>query len=875
MNVLVVGFFDRGNFGDDLFAYLYDHLFAQDEEFNMKIASIETLDPLMVKEFDVLVLAGGDILNKYFLNKLTNILERADFQGTLHAFSAGIPLESVTEFMQLHMFSTIGLRSQRDFDALTLAKKDGLLPQSMDLYYLPDISIYLPSVAGRGKRVIPATIPDLARKWTAVPKPPMTKVMITLAQPFVANGNCSEMVDQIAKLVFDLITHADRQFLVYLIPFNTYISSKTECDIYFQRQIVDKVVALVETHGLDTSIVKKTVYSHEKLLSVPAMVNLFRAMEVGVHMRYHAHMLSIAYGLPFVSLGKTPKTRNLLNDMDYFETIHPQLIDGTSTDIDGEAVLHEIVELTMSDTKQKIAKSTFMSYVNGHDVEQFKLMVKKAIKCPKHVITTQRCPLRIVASRLVDMLMEKAKKPMTKYTRAQWIERLLSSTGALGGIADSYQVVHGNSREELAGFVTSIICYYLLDTPFPDYHYGMTQKVLTPSFNLPSELQWVWNNNHLPSKTKLTIESSHSPLFNASVVGLTDFAGCHRSGWQYVLRHILPMHGESAPVIFDNYLDRTFHWSHDIYQHVGIIPFRTPWVGVVHHTDNEEYTEYSLGNMVRKKTFQESLDQCRALIVLSQYLADQLMRHIGSRVPIIVLHHPTDLNVEKFDMEGFLAQPSPMVVQVGGWYRDSFAIYDLSPVPPSKYDVMRRIHVKPAALKGKNMGNNFPTPEMTVMVDDIKLMVDSTNTLSDNTLSDLACGLTPRNNKFASGMIRSLRHKLDNVQVISTLSNDEYDVLLANNIVFLRLLDASAVNTVIECIARNTPILVNRLPALEEYLGQDYPFFYETISEANNMVSDVVLIQRAHDHLAKIDKDVLQVSTFVRNLKTSLLQIVY
>lgn len=60
---------------------------------------------------------------------------------------------------------------------------------------------------------------------------------------------------------------------------------------------------------------------------------------------------------------------------------------------------------------------------------------------------------------------------------------------------------------------------------------------------------------------------------------------------------------------------------------------------------------------------------------------------------------------------------------------------------------------------------------------------------------------------------------LSNTQAQSRLSNEAYDRLLTENIGFVALHDASANNTVIECIARATPLLVNPLPAVVEYLG--------------------------------------------------------
>ena len=41
------------------------------------------------------------------------------------------------------------------------------------------------------------------------------------------------------------------------------------------------------------------------------------------------------------------------------------------------------------------------------------------------------------------------------------------------------------------------------------------------------------------------------------------------------------------------------------------------------------------------------------------------------------------------------------------------------------------------------------------------------------------------------------------------------------NIVFIELITSVANNTIIECIARNTPIVVNRQEGPEFYLGRD------------------------------------------------------
>ena len=46
------------------------------------------------------------------------------------------------------------------------------------------------------------------------------------------------------------------------------------------------------------------------------------------------------------------------------------------------------------------------------------------------------------------------------------------------------------------------------------------------------------------------------------------------------------------------------------------------------------------------------------------------------------------------------------------------------------------------------------------------------------------------------------------VILMDRASDEEYDKLLSENIIFVELYDSSANNLVIECIARNTPILI-------------------------------------------------------------------
>jgi hypothetical protein len=112
------------------------------------------------------------------------------------------------------------------------------------------------------------------------------------------------------------------------------------------------------------------------------------------------------------------------------------------------------------------------------------------------------------------------------------------------------------------------------------------------------------------------------------------------------------------------------------------------------------------------------------------------------------------------------------------------------------------------------------------------------------------------------------------------LDNDEYDELMTENIVFINLVDASAVNTIIECIVRTTPIVVNKHPAVVELLGNDYPLYFKQSSDYNSinidinkMIQDDKLIRKAHKYLKSMDKSGFSISSFVDEFKNILVKL--
>jgi hypothetical protein len=67
------------------------------------------------------------------------------------------------------------------------------------------------------------------------------------------------------------------------------------------------------------------------------------------------------------------------------------------------------------------------------------------------------------------------------------------------------------------------------------------------------------------------------------------------------------------------------------------------------------------------------------------------------------------------------------------------------------------------------------------------------------------------------------------------------------------LFDSSANNVVVECIARNAPIIVNRHPAVMEYLTHDYPLYFSDPSEIPELLA-MDRVMAAHEFLTRLDK---------------------
>jgi hypothetical protein len=285
----------------------------------------------------------------------------------------------------------------------------------------------------------------------------------------------------------------------------------------------------------------------------------------------------------------------------------------------------------------------------------------------------------------------------------------------------------------------------------------------------------------------------------------------HRCGWAYATDALLPEHNEHG-VLFDGYLDKTFnpYWNQKYNQE---LPRQVPWTGFAHNPPTAP--QWFPGNILLTSLFRPpvaraSLENCVGLLTLTEYLAEYLRSELG--VPASALIFPTEIPEAIFNFESFLANQQKQIVAVGWWLRRTMSIRYL---PLDKQSPYRKIRLQ-----------------------------NSQNLI--NTTIRAASRLEFVHDWRSRRLEERYR---DNTQDVTYLPNDAYDRMLQENIVFLDLYDASANNAVVECIARATPLLVNRIPPVVEYLGADYPFYFDSLEEAAAKALDFDLVQRTHEYL--------------------------
>lgn len=281
----------------------------------------------------------------------------------------------------------------------------------------------------------------------------------------------------------------------------------------------------------------------------------------------------------------------------------------------------------------------------------------------------------------------------------------------------------------------------------------------------------------------------------------------HRGGWKSILNamNAASIFNFKAPMQLIDVVEYYFIWR-------KAPPITTPWVGFLHNVLNTPayLQKDNIKEIFKERNFIHSLKACKAIFVLATCLKDYLdtmFARLNINIPVYFLKHSVDFDVPEFSMEKYMENADKKLIQIGQQLRKMTSIY--------KIDVSD--HRKLWLTGNKN--------------------VEMARRRLQRELYGLGLPAIPDAEKL----------------MYYTSTFEEYDELLTQNIAFLDLFDAAANNTVVECIVRNTPLLVNKVGGVIDYLGEDYPLYYKDHSEIQSLLT-VEKIREGYEYLAKMNK---------------------
>lgn len=280
--------------------------------------------------------------------------------------------------------------------------------------------------------------------------------------------------------------------------------------------------------------------------------------------------------------------------------------------------------------------------------------------------------------------------------------------------------------------------------------------------------------------------------------------GDHRFSNNAILENFSEVHSEDAEINFIWFLEKYFIWGDDHGEACSnnFAPITKPWIGVLHVPPlTPKWAGNQFAQLYNQKEWNLSLKNCKGLICLSNYMKNDL-ELLYPKINHYALKHPISQessSVEQFNFDAF--QKNPRVVLSGYWLRRHKLFYEWSS-PLKKIHLLKRYSLAIMDQEYKASGSTFEFSEQY------------------------------------------------GVEQVTYLPNNEYDDLLRSSILFLYMHETSANNAVLECIVHATPFVANRHPAIEEYVGKDYPFFIEEVDLHCLTLGQILsLSQQAHEYL--------------------------
>lgn len=790
MQILVIGYYNQGNLGDDAYQGIMGRFFPDHELIFVSSTRLTNRDP---RAYDAIIVGGGDLINDYFNQTISPFLK--SFHGPKIAFSIGIPFPSLIKTEYLEHFDHVFTRNYEDLRALQRVLG------SHRAHFIPDIALNY-----------------------HVSKPLVDSANV--CGVFLV-GNLIQfpsIVEDIAHLIAK--TTQTHEVILYLFhPAEDVLISTTVQDLAVRRFKADSTRIRVDS----------TDYTAQQ------MINLMSEIDFAICMRYHSHVFCTVAGIPFMSISSTRKTRSYMTQAGLKDYQYEIVLNGHGTPIRSNySKMRDCWKKTLRHRNEIQNKL-------GTFLEQSRFLL------------TNSQALRLISIRGGDIRSHVANF-IQETGDHQNGARLLSSH--LIGYPDSPYVWGMYEKFKNAGEA-------LLDTI-----HSSAQFLIEEGESIGEEILDFFTKSDLPIYVDLREYQSYKHA--------------HRGGWYLVCEELARRSSQNHlhhcnGMICDMYVDRTFHWARSYMKHRGIIPYTGPWCGFIHHTPDTTYSPYNTRALLDLPEFRQSLPTCQGLFVLSESLAQFLRQNLHTFAPhvkVITFTHPVIEPSLKFDYSAYTRNIIPQLINIGAWMRNPFSIYRVPPIPLQK-----------TVLVGKDMGEYIPPEHFRIEYGNGAESSEASGFHSDHPCRPSSTGIPKwvaavitwlesinveishytdpilyiRDSQQVMKLNFQIAAMISSVKLLEYQSNEDYDTLLSQNIVFLDLIDAAAVNTIIECIIRHTPVIVNRIPGTVALLGEKYPLYYQDVREVPQLLQPRS-IKAAISYLRKLDDRPYSMKYFIKQM---------
>lgn len=921
LRILIAGFYGEHNLGDDAFQTAIPIIIGSKHSYTfMHVNDFANCSDINEK-YDVLLVGAGDVVLPYFLDRIRDRFTA----GPTILFGGGITYPSCVDLGHLDQFDRVFLRNTTD---LRIAESRLGIKYA---HYIPDVVFALDQVSKSNFPCLliePSLSSSSSSSSTSLSSPlcrQRHQVGFYLIQSIdELKPDSVERQQRVLNQIAECIRYVAKKYDVVLIRFNT--GGKRNSD---DTHICETMLQLCPELMLNGSLTfdKNDYSTPEKMLQVMGEKYL------NVCMRFHSHVFSIIQRVPFVSLSLTRKVHMLMAETGLADECAVKLEENRQT----LRPLNLPVKQFFERFEHVDAHREQLASRLGQIHQQRQQLLLSGIYEKIILKSEKRKELTLPQQR--DLLAKSTVEALALEIATTWERQLgfaLKQENFVEG-KTTFDLVETQGKKRIERKVQCMCkkaIYGITKQTESNYLWGFMQNMLNNPFKLNEYLLWIWNDYNVQQYKAMKQQKLYFDYMRQ-----IEGAKFHRSGWPFVVSNLRQLESPYG-VLCDMYVDRTFHWAVNLLTDAAIIPYTQSWIGFIHHTPLQEYSEYNVVKMLSNPVFLASLQTCRGLFVLSTVLKEWLDKHLSEAyfceraIPIRVLTHPTLTPgfAECFSLNAFLANRDRKIVHIGAWLRDTFALYDIGVIDNADRALRQqrrrrrgaryrsnhtssnqwsqsvgfirvgnvRKKLRRCVLRGRDM--NLYLPPSSVCIDDCNTICDSPDSTLNSPVSSSAtvdssstnassmCRISSTSKicridcdkldklssetRLTNKWIEGLREHVDGtvsagVDIIERLSNEEYDRLLTENIVFLCLRDASACNTVIECAVRNTPLLINKIPAVVETLGEDYPFYYNSLAEALLKSRNFKLIEKTHRYLCAMDKKKFDIDTFISDLTHS------